>query len=69
MSYKAEAEKWARETLAPEPNGAPLPEGVLQRGHRRPGGPAAPAGDATRLFYMSEERSEGKKAYLERAQA
>jgi o-succinylbenzoate---CoA ligase len=49
-----------------QPDGAALPEGGAQRRLRRPGRLQELAGNATLLFYMTEEGQEGRNAYLEK---
>ena len=63
---QAEAEKWARETLALSPTALRFLKASFNADTDGLAGLQQLAGDATRLFYMSEEGSEGKNAYLEK---
>jgi naphthoate synthase len=63
---QAEAEKWARETLALSPTALRFLKASFNADTDGLAGLQQLAGDATRLFYMSEEGSEGKEAYLEK---
>ncbi|MFN8676318.1 MAG: 1,4-dihydroxy-2-naphthoyl-CoA synthase [Thermomicrobiales bacterium] len=63
---QAEAEKWARETLALSPTALRFLKASFNADTDGLAGLQQLAGDATRLFYMSEEGSEGKQAYLEK---
>lgn len=63
---QAEAEKWARETLALSPTALRFLKASFNADTDGLAGIQQLAGDATRLFYMSEEGSEGKKAFLEK---
>jgi naphthoate synthase len=61
---QAEAEKWARETLALSPTALRFLKASFNADTDGLAGLQQLAGDATRLFYMSEEGQEGKNAYL-----
>jgi naphthoate synthase len=63
---QAEAEKWARETLALSPTALRFLKASFNADTDGLAGIQQLAGDATRLFYMSEEGSEGKQAFLEK---
>lgn len=63
---QAEAEKWARETLALSPTALRFLKAAFNADTDGLAGIQQLAGDATRLFYMSEEGSEGKQAFLEK---
>ncbi|MBL8130019.1 MAG: 1,4-dihydroxy-2-naphthoyl-CoA synthase, partial [Chloroflexia bacterium] len=63
---QAEAEQWARETLALSPTALRFLKASFNADTDGLAGLQQLAGDATRLFYMSEEGSEGKQAYLEK---
>jgi naphthoate synthase len=63
---QAEAEKWARETLALSPTALRFLKASFNADTDGLAGLQQLAGDATRLFYMSEEGSEGKQAFLEK---
>lgn len=63
---QAEAEKWARETLALSPTALRFLKASFNADTDGLAGLQQLAGDATRLFYMSEEGSEGKEAYLQK---
>ena len=63
---QAEAEKWARETLALSPTALRFLKASFNADTDGLAGIQQSAGDATRLFYMSEEGSEGKQAFLEK---
>jgi naphthoate synthase len=63
---QAEAEKWARETLALSPTALRFLKASFNADTDGLAGLQQLAGDATRLFYMSEEGQEGKEAYLEK---
>jgi naphthoate synthase len=49
-----------------QPPRDPLPQGRLQRRLRRAGGLQELAGNATMLFYMTEEAQEGRDAFVEK---
>jgi naphthoate synthase len=61
-----ETVRWCREMLQHSPDGAALPEGRPQRRLRRPGRCQELAGNATMLFYMTEEGQEGRNAFNEK---
>lgn len=63
---QSEAEKWARETLALSPTALRFLKASFNADTDGLAGIQQLAGDATRLFYMSEEGSEGKRAFLEK---
>lgn len=53
---------------AKQPDGAALPEGGAERRLRRPCGLQELAGNATMLFYMTEEGQEGRNAFNQKRQ-
>ena len=57
---------WCREMLALSPLALRLLKAGANAGDRRPGGRAAVGGDATLLYYMSEEAQEGRDAFKEK---
>ena len=65
-ALRAEAEKWAREILTLSPTALRFLKASFNADTDGLAGIQQLAGDATRLFYMSEEGSEGKQAFLEK---
>lgn len=65
-ALQAEAEKWAREILTLSPTALRFLKASFNADTDGLAGIQQLAGDATRLFYMSEEGSEGKQAFLEK---
>ena len=63
---QAEAEQWAREILTLSPTALRFLKASFNADTDGLAGIQQLAGDATRLFYMSEEGSEGKNAFLEK---
>lgn len=63
---QAEAESWAREILALSPTALRFLKASFNADTDGLAGIQQLAGDATRLFYMSEEGQEGKNAFLEK---
>jgi naphthoate synthase len=61
-----EAESWAREILANSPTAIRFLKAAFNADSDGLAGIQQLAGDATRLFYMTEEGQEGKKAFLEK---
>ena len=61
-----EAEQWAREILALSPTALRFLKASFNADTDGLAGIQQLAGDATRLFYMSEEGQEGKNAFLEK---
>ena len=61
-----EAVQWAREILGEEPDRDPLPQGGLQRRHRRPGRHAAVRRRRDAAVLPHREAKEGKNAFLEK---
>lgn len=57
---------WCRQMLRHSPLGPALPEGIPERRLRRQMGLLDLAGNATLLYYMSEEAKEGKNAFVEK---
>ena len=65
-ALQAESEKWAREILSLSPTALRFLKASFNADTDGLAGIQQLAGDATRLFYMSEEGSEGKRAFLEK---
>ena len=65
-ALQAESEKWAREILSLSPTALRFLKASFNADTDGLAGIQQLAGDATRLFYMSEEGSEGKQAFLEK---
>ena len=63
---QAEAERWAREILAQSPTAIRFLKAAFNADTDGLAGIQQLAGDATRLFYMTEEGKEGKTAFLEK---
>lgn len=63
---QAEAETWAREILTLSPTALRFLKASFNADTDGLAGLQQLAGDATRLFYMSEEGQEGKNAFLEK---
>jgi naphthoate synthase len=63
---QAEAERWAREILALSPTAIRFLKAAFNADTDGLAGIQQLAGDATRLFYMTEEGQEGKVAFLEK---
>jgi naphthoate synthase len=63
-----EAERWAREILALSPTAIRFLKAAFNADTDGLAGIQQLAGDATRLFYMTEEGQEGKTAFLEKRQ-
>jgi naphthoate synthase len=63
---QAEAERWAREILALSPTAIRFLKAAFNADTDGLAGIQQLAGDATRLFYMTEEGREGKVAFLEK---
>jgi naphthoate synthase len=61
-----EAERWAREILAHSPTAIRFLKAAFNADSDGLAGIQQLAGDATRLFYMTEEGQEGKTAFLEK---
>ena len=61
-----EAERWAREILANSPTALRFLKAAFNADTDGLAGIQQLAGDATRLFYMTEEGQEGKTAFLEK---
>jgi naphthoate synthase len=61
-----EAERWAREILANSPTAIRFLKAAFNADTDGLAGIQQLAGDATRLFYMTEEGQEGKTAFLEK---
>jgi naphthoate synthase len=61
-----EAETWAREILANSPTAIRFLKAAFNADTDGLAGIQQLAGDATRLFYMTDEGSEGKNAFLEK---
>lgn len=65
-SLQDEAVRWAREMLAHSPTAIRFLKAAFNADTDGMAGVQQLAGDATRLFYMSEEGQEGKNAFLEK---
>ena len=65
-SLQEEAVTWAREILANSPTAIRFLKAAFNADTDGLAGIQQLAGDATRLFYMTEEGSEGKNAFLEK---
>jgi naphthoate synthase len=63
---QAEAERWAGEILAQSPTAIRFLKAAFNADTDGLAGIQQLAGDATRLFYMTEEGKEGKTAFLEK---
>src|SRR3954471_5509392 len=63
---QAEAERWAREILAQSPTAIRFLKAAFNADTDGLAGIQQLAGDATSLFYMTDEGSEGKNAFLEK---
>ena len=63
---QGEAERWAREMLAHSPTAIRFLKAAFNADTDGLAGIQQLAGDATRLFYMTEEGREGKNAFLEK---
>jgi naphthoate synthase len=63
---QAEAERWAREILAKSPTAIRFLKAAFNAETDGLAGIQQLAGDATRLFYMTDEGKEGKEAFVEK---
>ncbi|MCC7023832.1 MAG: 1,4-dihydroxy-2-naphthoyl-CoA synthase [Thermomicrobiales bacterium] len=63
---QAEAERWAREILAKSPTAIRFLKAAFNAETDGLAGIQQLAGDATRLFYMTDEGKEGKEAFIEK---
>jgi len=63
-----EGVNWAREILSEEPARNPAPEVIVQRRDGRDGRAHGARHNTNMLFYMTDEGTEGKTAFLEKRQ-